>query len=119
LTIQEHHLYDQFNEDKQLINEGLFFLENLSLLMNDESLRQLHVACAELDRRATMAVANFQSNQPWIIEPGTPFNIGLLCDTDEVSSFSALNLIRAFAGTDIKPHTPTIAWMRGLGDLVF
>lgn len=87
--------------------------------MNDESLRQLHVACAELNRRATMAVASFQSNQPWSIAPGVPFNMVPLGDPEEPSSFSALNLIRAFAGTDIKPHSPTIAWMRGLGNLIF
>ena len=54
LTFQEHNLHDHFEEDNQLVKEGLQCLDNLSKLADAERFQQLLTACSELSRRATM-----------------------------------------------------------------
>jgi hypothetical protein len=100
-----------------LIEEGLHFLQNLSALMDDEKLRLLYVACSELDHRATMAVVSFKSSKSWRQEIGAWLGTAHEATpggTDKISSFSARNLLRAFAGADIKPINRSVSWMRGL-----
>ena len=122
LTIREHNLYDQLDEDKQLIREGLHFVQNMSTMLDDEKLRQLYVACSELAHRGTVAVVSFKSNKSWSKEIGpwlsTTHQAGL-GGTDGISSFSAPNLIRAFAGANVESSCPSISLMWGLGDIVY
>jgi hypothetical protein len=120
LTFPEHSLHDYIDEDMQLIREGLQFLENIARLMDNEGLRQLHIACSELNRRVAIAVASFQSRKSWSQEMELWLNTrpeATLVGKDVTSSFSALNLIQAFAQADVKPFTPAVSWMQSLGNL--
>lgn len=120
LTFPEHSLHDYIDEDMQLISEGLQFLENIARLMDNEGLRQLHIACSELNRRVAIAVASFQSRKSWSQEMELWLNTrpeATLVGKDVTSSFSALNLIQAFAQADVKPFTPAVSWMQSLGNL--
>jgi hypothetical protein len=112
LTFQEHNLHDHFEEDNQLVEEGLKCLDNLSKLADAERFQQLLAACSELNRPATMVATGLQSSMYCGQESGTRLNAvsgATVEGVDEPSPYSALKLIQAFAQAEIKPLTPTVS----------